>query len=106
MGHYEQGIWCPDVSRGKGGLLSSGVRSTDASIGTGSLEVYWLTVSDTAALSMELNDSTDGTGTDKWALVMPANGYAHFIFDPPIEFTTGIYLDVSTTSCKVTVGYG
>jgi hypothetical protein len=37
--------------------------------------------------------------------MIPANGYAHFIFDPPIEFATGIYLDVSTATCKVSLGY-
>ena len=87
------------------GVKNSGVKQGDASIATGPGEVYWLSVSDTAALAIELNDSTANGGTDKWAVDLPAGGYAHFIFDPPIEFDTGIYLDVSTTSCKVTIGY-
>ena len=95
----------PTRTRSRGALLNSGVLSADTSIKTGTGDVYWLTVSDTAGLAIELNDSTANGGTDKWGIDLPAAGYGHFIFDPPIEFTTGIYLDVSTTSCKVTVGY-
>ncbi len=91
--------------RGKAGLLNSGVKAADTQIKSGAGAVYWLTVSDTAALALELNDSVGGAGTDLWALDLPASGYAHFIFDPPIEFATGIYLDVSTATCKVTIGY-
>lgn len=86
-------------------LQNSGVLSTNTLIKSGAGYVYWLTVSDTAALAIELNDSTDNGGTDKWALDIPADGYGHFIFDPPIKCDTGIYLDVSTATCKVTVGY-
>jgi len=92
-------------ARSKCALLNSGVLSADTAVKSVAGEVYWLTVSDTTALSVELNDSTDNTGTDKWAIVLPANAYAHFIFDPPIEFGTGIYLDVSTATCKVVIGY-
>ena len=93
------------IGRGKTGLATSGVKSADALIKSGASAVYWLTVSDMSALAIELNDSIDNSGPDRWAVNIPANGYAHFIFDPPIEFTTGIYLDVSTATCKVTVGY-
>lgn len=93
------------TARAEAGLSNSGVKSGDALIKTGAGKVYWVCVSDTAALAVELNDSTDGAGTDKWALDLPADGYCHYIFDPPIEFATGIYLDVSTGTCKVTIGY-
>ena len=93
------------VVRVKGGLSNSGVKTADAAIKASAGAVYWLTVSDTAALAIEINNSTDNSGTDVWALDLPAAGYAHFIFDPPIECDTGIYLDVSTATCKVTVGY-
>ncbi len=87
------------------GLLNSGVKQADAAIKASAGKVYWLTVSDTAALAIELNDSTANGGTDQWALDLPAGGYGHFIFDPPIDFGTGIYLDVSTATCKVSIGY-
>ncbi len=93
------------TARTKATLLNSGVKQADTAIKTSAGQVYWLTVSDTAALAIELNDSTAGAGTDVWALDLPAGGYGHFIFDPPIECATGIYLDVSTVTCKVTIGY-
>ena len=93
------------VVRTTNGLTNSGVKSADAAIKESAGLVYWLTVSDTAALAVEINDSTAGAGTDVWAIDLPAAGYGHFIFDPPIVCGTGIYLDVSTATCKVTIGY-
>ena len=86
------------------GLSNSGVLIGDTQVKTGAGEVYWITVSDTAILAIDLEDAV-GSGTSKWGVDLPAGAYAHFIFDPPIEFSTGIYLDVSTVTCKVTVGY-
>ena len=93
------------IVRGPATLSNSGVLSGDTAIKISAGAVYWLTISDTVALTVKLNDSTGGSGTDLWAVVLPANAYAHFIFDPPIEFDTGIYLDVSTATCKVILGY-
>ena len=92
-------------ARSKCTLLNSDVLAADTSVKGSAGEVYWMTISDTAALAIELNDSINNTGTDKWALDLPAAGYGHFIFDPPIECAAGIYLDVSTGTCKVTVGF-
>jgi len=92
-------------ARSKCTLLNSGVLAADTNIKGSAGDVYWITISDTAALAIELNNSTDNSGTDLWAIDLPADGYAHFIFDPPIEFSAGIYLDVTTATCKVTVGY-
>ena len=94
-----------DVRNLESGLKTSGVLATDTAIKTSAGKVFWISISDTASLAAELNNSTDGTGTDAWAIDMPAASYAMYIFDPPIEFDTGIYLDVSTTTCKVVVGY-
>ena len=88
-----------------GGQQNSGVKSADALICSGKGKVNWITVSDTAILAVELNNSLDNGGTDVWALQIPANGYAHFIFQPPLEFSTGLYLDVSTATCKIVIGY-
>lgn len=93
------------IRRSETGMSISGVKQADALIKTGAGKVYWISLSDTAALAVELNDSIANSGTDLWALDLPAGGYALFSFSPPIEFSTGIYLDVSTTSCKVVVGY-
>lgn len=93
------------IRRSEFGMLTSGVKNADALIKTGEGKLFWISLSDTAALALELNDSVDNSGTDKWALDLPASGYGIFLFDPPIEFLTGLYLDVSTTTCKVVVGY-
>ena len=86
-------------------IKSSGVVTSDTSIKSTPGKVYWLTISDTAACVMELNDSTNDSGTDVWKVTIPADGYAHFIFQPPLEFQTGIFLDVSTGAGDIIVGY-
>jgi len=93
------------TARAPAGLQSSGILSADTSIKGSAGKVYEITVSCTAALNLELNDSTDNSGSDVWGITLPADGYAHYIFDPPFEFGTGIYLDVDTASCRVVVGY-
>ena len=101
----KEGLGVVKAFRVKAALLNSGIKAAVALIKTGAGIVHWLTVSDTAALAIELNDSLANDGTDLWGFDLPAGGYAHFIFDPPIEFSTGIYLDVTTVTCKVTIGY-
>lgn len=91
--------------RGQSQAKNSGVLCGNTAVKTSAGEVFWLTVSDTAALAIELNDHPSGSGTDRWAIDLPADGYGHFIFDPPIPFDNGIYLDVSTVTCLVTIGY-
>jgi len=91
--------------RVSGGLSNSGVLSADTAVKASAGLVYWITVSDTANLAIEINNSVAGAGTDVWAIDLPAGGYGHFIFDPPIVCGTGIYLDVSTVTCKCTLGY-
>ena len=91
--------------RTKGGLSFSGLKTSDGQIKSSAGAVYWLSVSDTAAAVIQLNDSTADGGTDLWGTTIPADGYAHFIFDPPIEFATGIYLDVPTGAPDVFIGY-
>jgi hypothetical protein len=91
--------------RGRAGLLSSGVKTADVLIKTGQGIVHWLSVSDTAAGVVGLADSLTNSTTYVWKTTIPADGYAHFIFDPPFEFATGIWLDVPTGTPDVIVGY-
>ncbi len=93
------------VLRGRAGIISSGVKTADGQIKASAGAVYWLSVSDDAAAVIQLNDSLNDSGTDLWGTTIPADGYAHFIFDPPLEFATGIYLDVPTGAPDVYVGY-
>jgi len=93
------------AQRSAGVLLNSGVLAADTQVKASAGNLYWLSVSDTANLAIEINDSVGGAGVDVWGIDLPAAGYAHLIFDPPIECANGIYLDVSTVTCKATIGY-
>lgn len=83
--------------------LISGIKTADVAIKSSPGKVYWVTISDTDAGVVQLNNSLDDTGTDLWQMTLPANGYGHFIFDPPIDFDIGIYLDVPTGTPDVIV---
>ena len=87
------------------GLLSSGVNTADTAIKSAPGKVYWLTMSDNNDCLAQLNDSTDDSGTDLWQMRIPDNGYIHCVFDPPLEFATGIYLDVPSGEASIIVGY-
>lgn len=90
----------------QGQVTSSGVKSGDAAIKASAGTVYWISIcDDTNDLTVDLNDSDDNSGTDQWSQDYIAPAYAHYIFDPPLPFASGIYLDVSTATCKVVVGY-
>ncbi len=102
---YDGTNWEPKKSRAPVGLSASGLKTADGQIKGSAGSVYWLSVSDTVAAVIQLNDSLNDSGTDIWGITIPADGYAHFIFDPPLEFGTGIYLDVPTGAPDVYVGY-
>jgi len=88
------------------GVLNSGVKTADVAIKAAPGKVYWITISDVdAASAVQINNSTDDGGTDVWSVELPQNGYIHVNFDPPIECDTGIWLDVSTGSPTIVVGY-
>ena len=91
--------------RSETGLLSSGVKTADVAIKGAPGKVYWVTISDGNDCLIQLNDSTDDSGTDLWQFRIPDNGYAHIIFDPPLEFSTGIYLDMPSGEAPTIVGY-
>lgn len=84
---------------------SSGLLTSDTAVKASPGRVYSVTVSDTAAAVIQLNDSTDDSGSDKWGVTIPADGYAHFLFQPPLKFKTGIYLDVPTGAPDVYIEY-
>ena len=57
------------------------------------------------AATVIVDDSTDGSGTDKWKLSAPATGGDSIAFDPPILFGTGIYATLTGTGPAVSVAY-
>lgn len=93
--------------RSETGALNSGLLGADSLVKTGKGKVYWLTVFSAQDVAIELNDSLDNSGTDQWGISLDVSvkNYGHFVFDPPIEFATGIYLDVSNTYAQVYVNY-
>jgi hypothetical protein len=92
---------------GETGAFTSGVLAADTLIKTGAGKVFWISFFDAADLTLQLNDSLANGGTDKWAglLDVSVKPGEHINFDPPLEFSTGIYLDVDTATCLVTVCY-
>ena len=106
MSGYTDGtIWTEKTVRDKAGLTSSGVLGTDTAIkATGGI-VYWVSLSDTQPCVVGIaNGGSPGT-TYVWKTTIPADGYAHFIFDPPLECNTAIWLDMPTGTGDCVVGY-
>lgn len=57
------------------------------------------------AATVILDDSTDGSGTDKWKLAAPAGGGDSVSFPEPLKFDTGIYATLTGTDPAVSVAY-
>lgn len=87
------------------GLLSSGVKTADVALKAKAGKVYWLSASATAAAVIGLADSLTNSTTYVWKITIPTDGRDHCVFDPPIEFATGIWLDVASGTVDVIVGY-
>lgn len=92
--------------------VESTVTTADATIKTGQGDVWWITISNshaTASTAVELNDSTDDSGTDRWGVLLEAVDLSgqpfHATFNPPIHFNTGIQIDITGGTVKATVGF-
>lgn len=57
------------------------------------------------AATVILDDSTDGSGTDKWKLAAVANSSESVSFPEPLLFGTGIYATLTGTAEAVSVAY-
>ena len=74
--------------------------------------VHWITASNghaTEITEVELNDSTDDSGADRWGCYLSdnagGNNTVSMAFDPPIEFVDGLFLDLTNaTTVAVTLG--
>lgn len=74
--------------------------------------LHWVTASNghaTEITEVELNDSTDDSGADRWGCYLSDNAggknTVHAEFDPPIEFVDGIFLDLTNaTTVVITLG--
>lgn len=83
------------------------VLTADAAAKSAPGHVYWVAVSAGATGgAFQLNDSTDDSGTDKLNITMPASTTMFLNFgEHPIEFLTGIFVDIPGTNLTVNVGY-
>jgi hypothetical protein len=81
--------------------------TSDTLVYTGAADVYWISAANAgAAGTWELNDSTNDSGTDKFAGSEPAGNATHMLPLPtPIHFETGIYVDMAAANGILTIGY-
>ncbi len=102
---------CIQVVRGKGGI--SMTRSTaTTSLVNAAAALYWITYTNTSVAGrIGLDDNantstTTGIASTKWGVSTEINAAHTFNFDPPMEFGTGIYLTVTTsTGFDVNIAY-
>ncbi len=93
------------VRRSEIGGLSSGVKTADVAIKASEGKVYWLTAYASVAAVIGLADSLTNSTTYVWKITLPNTTGGHYVFDPPMEFATGIWLDVVSGTTDVIVGY-
>ena len=88
-------------------IEKTAVVTSDTAVRTGLTTVWWVAVSAGATGGpFQLNDSTDDSGTDMLNLTMAATTtlFLNFCMSP-IEFKTGLYIDVPGTNVTVNVGW-
>ena len=102
---YDGTNWEPKKSRAPVGLSSSGVKTADVAIKASAGAVYWITISVSAAAVIGIANSTTNSTDYEWKVTIPTDGYAHYILDPPLELSTGIWLDIASGTTDVIVGY-
>lgn len=93
------------LRRSETGLLSSGVKTADVAIKAEIGKVYWLTAYASVAAVIGLADSLTNSTTYVWKMTLPNTTGGHYVFDPPLEFATGIWLDIASGTVDVIVGY-
>jgi len=87
-------------------LLSSGVQTGDVAIKATEGIVYWATLSCTATGGVVgLANSATNSTTYLWTITLPTASYVHCVFDPPLRFSTAIWLDVVGGTWTIVVGY-
>lgn len=92
--------------------VATTVKTADALLKTGAGKVHWMTASNahaTATVSVDLYDGLSAAGTLRYRThigdIDAAENTAHYRFNPPLKFSTGIYLDLTNGTPSVTVGF-
>jgi len=72
----------------------------------GAHNLYWATINPSGPNSnLELSDDLNGLGAIVWDFYSSVRQATHFIFDPPLKFTTGIYLKTFAVMTSVAFCY-
>ena len=97
----------PEKGPPPGAYLETAVVTSDTLVYTGAADVYWIAVSTGAyTIDWELNDSTNDSGTDKFAGQETVNVGTKILRLPtPLHFDTGIWVDIDNTLGRIVVGY-
>ena len=96
----------------KPGVVVTSSVTTDTLVRTGRTKLWWVTVNNshaTATSAIEISNSVGGASNDLWQIVLSdvdgATASFHATFDPPIDFTTHLYVDITGGTAIVNVGY-
>jgi len=95
------------VGRAEVGLTRTRVTAT-GQIGTaGAHDLYWLTIVNNSAANgyIAITDAQAAGASVVWDIAVLAGDSKHVVFDPPLEFATGIYLETVTNVTAVIAGY-
>jgi hypothetical protein len=80
--------------------------AADVALSTGPTEVYWITISAGATGgTVELMDGATDTGDALFVTETIVTRDLHATFDPPIQFKTGLFLDIGGSNVTVMVGF-
>ena len=67
--------------------------------------VFWITLNvPTTTTVFQLNDSSNDSGDDVWDAKLVNGLVLHCVFDPPMLFERGLYVDVDQTTSSWTIG--
>ena len=86
------------------------VSASDATLKSSPGLVHWITISNVHANASTAVELQDGTGPDRWAVVVETSADRdvlpfHANFDPPIRFVTDVRVDITGGTPLVTVGF-
>ena len=90
-------------------VTSSTVKTADAAnIASGPALIYWITASNSHATdncAIEIQDGLTDTGDTVWGVDQEFGTSSHYGFNPPLPCSTGLTLDITGGTARVTIGF-
>ena len=94
------------VGRAEVGLLTARMTAVGQVGAAGARKLYWMNITPSAGNSVvELTDATAGGGAVVYDCFHTAKESHVHQFDPPMEFSNGIYLETFTNMTSIVFGY-